>query len=61
MNKTNIYMCHKSYIDDIDTVLKRKEQIFDLIEEKQLENDDAKNIYGYVGYIADKYVDELKK
>lgn len=54
-------MCHKSYIDDIDTVLKRKEQIFDLIEEKQLENDDAKNIYGYVGYIADKYVDELKK
>lgn len=61
VNKTNIYMRHKPWIEDIDTVLKRKEQVFDLIEEKQLDNDDAKNIYGYVGYIVDKYVDELKK
>ncbi|MFR8063985.1 hypothetical protein [Thomasclavelia spiroformis] len=54
-------MRHKPWIEDIDIVLKRKEQVFYLIEEKQLDNDDAKNIYRYVGYIVDKHVDELKK
>lgn len=61
LNKTSIYMYHRPYINNINMVLERKKHIFNLIEEKQLDNGDARNIYGYVGYIVDKYVVELKK
>ena len=61
VDKTSFLKYRKPFLKEYQLIEKRKQQIFDIIDEKQLYNDDAGHIYGYVAYIVDKYISILKQ